>query len=84
MGAGIAQVAAATAHKVCVCAQPFTTQQQVVLVDTSEAVLGKALDRIAGSVAKIAKKQHKDDEAAAAKAKEATMVMLATHTSPKT
>jgi len=52
MGAGIAQVAAQTGHK-------------VTLVDVNQAVLDKSNARISESIKRVAKKKFKDDEAGA-------------------
>jgi len=54
MGAGIAQVAAQTGHK-------------VTLVDISQQVLDKSNARISESIKRVAKKQYKDDADAAGK-----------------
>lgn len=54
MGAGITQVAAQTGH-------------HVTMVDVSEDVLKSSQSRIEGSLARVAKKQFKDDPAAAEK-----------------
>lgn len=54
MGAGIAQVAAQTGHK-------------VTLVDISQQVLDKSNTRIAESIKRVAKKQFKEDAEGAAK-----------------
>lgn len=53
MGAGIAQVAAAAKYK-------------VALVDVNDAALAKGHKMIASSLARVAKKKHAGDEAAAA------------------
>lgn len=54
MGAGVAQVAAATGHK-------------VTLVDIDQKILDKSSARIAESIKRVAKKQYKDDAEAGAK-----------------
>jgi len=54
MGAGIAQVAAQTGHK-------------VTLVDVNQKVLDKSNARISESIKRVAKKQFKEDEAGAQK-----------------
>ena len=54
MGAGVAQVAAQTGHK-------------VTLVDISQDVLDKSNARIAESIKRVAKKQFKEDAEGAAK-----------------
>jgi 3-hydroxyacyl-CoA dehydrogenase len=51
MGAGIAQISAFTGHN-------------VTLVDLSDDLLGRADERIKGSIQRVAKKQHKDDQKA--------------------
>jgi len=67
MGAGIAQVGAQTGHK-------------VTLVDLNKEVLEKSNKRIADSVARVAKKQFKDDADAAEKFKASVMDNVSTDT----
>ena len=67
MGAGIAQVGAQTGHK-------------VTLVDISQEVLDKSKHRIGESIKRVAKKQFKEDEAAASKFVDSSMANLAIST----
>eukprot|EP00088_Acartia_fossae_P068165 TRINITY_DN858_c0_g1_i2.p1 TRINITY_DN858_c0_g1~~TRINITY_DN858_c0_g1_i2.p1 ORF type:complete len:309 (+),score=119.81 TRINITY_DN858_c0_g1_i2:38-964(+) len=67
MGAGIAQVGAQTGHK-------------VTLVDLSPEVLEKSSKRIADSVARVAKKQFKEDAEGAEKFKASVMDNIKTDT----
>ena len=67
MGAGIAQVAAQTGHK-------------VTLVDLSKDVLTKSQKRIDDSVRRVAKKTYKEDAAAATAFVEKTLANLQTAT----
>jgi len=68
MGAGVAQVAAQTGHK-------------VTLVDISEDVLSKSKENIKGSLARVAKKKFANDADAAKKFVSDTMARLSTATS---
>eukprot|EP00088_Acartia_fossae_P022767 TRINITY_DN2388_c0_g1_i1.p2 TRINITY_DN2388_c0_g1~~TRINITY_DN2388_c0_g1_i1.p2 ORF type:complete len:309 (-),score=108.68 TRINITY_DN2388_c0_g1_i1:223-1149(-) len=68
MGAGIAQVGAQTGHK-------------VTLVDISPEVLAASEKRMGDSIARVAKKQFKDDPAAAAGFKDKVMSNVSTATS---
>jgi len=68
MGAGIAQVAAQTGH-------------DVTLVDLSQDVLDKSQKRIGDSIARVAKKTHKEDPAAADKFVKEALARLKTDTS---
>jgi len=67
MGAGIAQVGAQTGHK-------------VTLVDISPKVLEASTKRMADSVARVAKKQFKDDPEGAEKFKASVMDNISTDT----
>eukprot|EP00088_Acartia_fossae_P022768 TRINITY_DN2388_c0_g1_i2.p1 TRINITY_DN2388_c0_g1~~TRINITY_DN2388_c0_g1_i2.p1 ORF type:complete len:309 (-),score=119.29 TRINITY_DN2388_c0_g1_i2:223-1149(-) len=67
MGAGIAQVGAQTGHK-------------VTLVDLSSEVLEKSSKRIADSVARVAKKQFKEDAEGAEKFKASVLDNIKTDT----
>jgi 3-hydroxyacyl-CoA dehydrogenase len=67
MGAGIAQVGAQTGHK-------------VTLVDLNSEVLDASAKRIAASVARVAKKQFKDDADAAEKFRASVMSNIHTDT----
>ncbi|EGD79053.1 hypothetical protein PTSG_02022 [Salpingoeca rosetta] len=64
MGGGIAQVAAATSHKVC-------------LVDVSSDVLDAGLKRIENSLSRVARKKFRDNEEEANEYVAATMVRTA-------
>lgn len=67
MGSGIAQVAAASGHK-------------VTMVDLDEGVLSKAMQRIESSLTRVAGRKYKDDSAAAADYVAATMGNLTSAT----
>merc|ERR1712212_1424153 len=68
MGAGVAQVAAQTGHK-------------VTLVDISQQVLDKSNARIGESIKRVAKKKFKDDEAGAKNFVESSMANINVATS---
>ncbi|CAH1154629.1 unnamed protein product [Phaedon cochleariae] len=69
MGSGIAQVSAQSGHN-------------VLLVDVSPEILKNSESAIAKSVARVAKKLHKDDENAANKLKEETLSRIKYVTDP--
>jgi 3-hydroxyacyl-CoA dehydrogenase len=71
MGSGIAQVAAATGHTVVLC-------------DVSRDVLGKSIERIEKSIARVAKKQHQDNEVAAERFITDTMGRISTSENAET